>query len=141
MGYRCEHFIIQELVPKSVYDARGELAWQLLDPAVCHMLDLLRKRYGPITVNNWHAGGAFSESGLRDPFTTTGAQWSMHKFGKANDCKFKDATPGEVGNDLLAHPEYAPLITCIENPAITKTWLHVDTRNHNDAKQIIVVNP
>jgi hypothetical protein len=71
----------------------------------------LRRRYGPTVVNNWHQGGAFSESGLRTMETGTGAALSQHKFGRAFDCKFRNVTPAEVWADLQATPN----LSCFEH--------------------------
>ncbi len=141
MSYRCDHFDIRELVGPDVFAKRGMLAWDLMDAELLRTLDQLRKRYGVITINNWADGGTFKESGLRDPLTTTGAVWSMHKFGRAADLKFKDVSAMDVQEDVLAHPDLFPLLTCMENAEATKTWLHVDTRNHSQQQQIWIVNP
>jgi len=141
MGYRCEHFLLQELVGPELFKARGERCWEMLDVNLLRTIDLLRKRYGPIVVNNWHAGGAFTESGLRDFNTTTGAAFSMHKLGRAADGKPKGIGPKEMEIDIMRRPADFPQLTCIENTKITKTWIHIDTRNHMQPQQIWIVNP
>ncbi len=138
-GIRPTNFIVQEFVDRDVFEARGQAAWDLLCPKLLIVVDTLRKRYGPI--NNWHTGGPFHESGLRDPFTKTGAKWSMHKLGRAVDLKFSNVTPIEVQEYILSHPEEYGTLTCMENAAITKTWLHADTRNHDKPQQLWVVDP
>jgi hypothetical protein len=140
MGYRCKHFEIRELVSPAIHKARGDAAWELLNPAALRMLDALRDKFGPVTVNNWHTGGQYSESGLRDAGTSTGAAFSMHKFGGAFDCKFKDHTVQEVYQHIVARPQDFPEITTLENIQFTKTWLHFDVRN-NDTPGIRIVNP
>lgn len=139
--YRCKHFIIQELVGPDVFTARGERAWELLDAGMLQMLDRLRDKFGTCVINNWHKGGSFKESGLRDFGTSTGAKYSMHKFGGGFDLKFGQHTAKEVFDYVLAHPDEFPFITAMENVLATKTWLHVDGRNHNQQSQIWVVNP
>ncbi|MGH8235412.1 MAG: hypothetical protein ACREXP_00130 [Steroidobacteraceae bacterium] len=138
--YRPSSFGLQELVPPIIYNSRGESAWELLDERALMTLQALRDALGPITVNNWHSGGAFKESGLRSFDTSTGAKYSQHKFGRAFDCKFGKVTPREAADYILKHPERFPLLTTIENPDATPTWLHVDCRNHN-RQGIWVVNP
>ena len=141
MGYRCEHFLLQELVGPEIFKARGDRCWEMLNPALLRTLDLLRKRYGPLTINNWESAGPFQESGMRDFDTPTGAKFSMHKFGCAADLKPKNISPEEMQKDILLHAADYPLLTCMENAAITRTWLHVDVRNHNQPQQIWIVNP
>ena len=139
-NYRPASFQLQELVPPEIYTARGERAWELLDVRALITLQTLRDTFGPITVNDWLWGGQHTESGLRSFTTPTGAAWSQHRFGRAFDCKFKDATPQEVHDYALANPESFPFLTTIENPVATPTWFHFDVRNHGQSG-IWVVKP
>lgn len=140
MTYRPTSFIVQELVPPEIYDARGERAWELLDPMALMSLQSVRDKFGPITVNNWHAGGVYKESGVRSSGTSTGAPYSMHRYGRAFDCKSSSVTPREMCDYILSNRKEFPYITCIENTDATPTWLHLDTRNHN-RDGIWIVNP
>lgn len=138
--YRPKHFDLRELVPASVYMARGQAAWELLDARGLLVLDALRERFGPVTVNNWHLGGSYNESGLRDPVTGTGARLSQHKAGRAFDCKFQDTKPANVYAYLLKHPDEFPGLTAVEDIDATPTWLHIDVRAA-DWQGIRVVKP
>lgn len=138
--YRPANFVVQELVPPDVYQALGDRAWELLDYRAVFTLQQLRDHLGPITVNNWHTGGSYKESGLRSPFTNTGAKFSQHKFGRAFDCKFRNYTPRQVADYVLARPSEFPYLTTIENPDATPTWFHFDTRNHG-RQGVWIVNP
>lgn len=122
------------------FKALGERAWELLDPRATQMLQTLRDKFGPLTVNDWHTGGSYHESGLRSPSTSTGAQFSQHKFGRAFDCKFKGYTPREVAAYVLKKASEFPELTTIENPDATPTWFHFDVRSHSK-EGIWVVNP
>ena len=104
------YFGIEELVPRSIYNRRGDKAWQLLDMQTLQTLEWLRENLGQCTVNNWKWGGNFSQSGLRtfeiymqDGFTMVNEaklkmadSLSQHKYGRAFDCKFKDYTAEEA---------------------------------------------
>src|SRR5690554_3311309 len=125
------NFILQELVAPAIYQARGMRAWELVCPYALRTLQTLRDVFGPTTVNNWHAGGQYKESGLRELTTSTGAALSQHKFGRAFDCKFRGITPQEAFDYILAHPDRFPYLTVLEDVRYTPTWLHFDTRNHN----------
>ena len=57
--YKCKHFAIHELVPKEVYEKYGERAWQFLDVHALVQLDMLRVRYGSMTINNYFWGGNY----------------------------------------------------------------------------------
>lgn len=140
MNFKPKWFILEELVPKAVFIARGERGWELLDSRALASLDSLRQTFGPVIVNDWHAGGRFQNSGLREWTAQDGAVWSQHKFGRAFDTKFKRATPREVFDYVLAFPDKFPFITVLENVNVTETYLHFDTRNHF-RKGIWIVNP
>lgn len=133
-------FKLQELVTPSIYNARGESAWQLLDPRALITLQELRDALGPCVVNDWADGGHYQESGLRDFETSTGAKWSQHKYGRAFDCKFKSLTPADALAYVQANREKFPHLTVVENPSATPTWFHFDTR-FTGKPNIWIVNP
>lgn len=137
-----KYFLAQELVTPDVYGLRKERSYELFDGAALDSLIALREKFGPITVNNWHAGGTYKESGLRDPLTKTGALFSQHKFGRAFDCKFHGVTVQEVFDFIIKHHNEFPYITTLEDIKFTAPggWLHFDTRN-NQAKGIRIVRP
>ncbi len=136
----CKHFLLQQLVPPTTFEALGDKAWELLDPALLTTLDQLYEAFGPMTVNNWHTGGKFKESGLRDPNTATGAPRSQHKIGKAADCKPLRITPQAMYAAILSDPSKFPLLTTLENIESTPTWVHVDVRPATQTG-IRIVNP
>jgi hypothetical protein len=137
---KCQHFLLQELIPPDIFLERGEAAWELLDPSALYSLDDLRETFGPIVVNDWHSGGNFKESGYRIATTPTGAKYSQHKFGRAFDCKPVNVTPAEMSAYILANPTKFEHITTLEDVAKTITWLHFDVRN-NPQIGIRVVQP
>lgn len=140
MTYRSKHFQLHELVPPDVFAARGETAWELLDPRALVTLDALREHFGACTVNDWQAGGLYKESGLRSSQTVTGAAYSQHRYGRAFDCKFKGAVPDEVGVYVIANSGEFPHLTTIEDTAATPTWFHFDVRN-NSTTGVRIVKP
>lgn len=122
----AKNFIIQELVPKTVYDARGQRAWQLIDQRLIANLNELRRALGiPLTVNNWHSGGARDQSGLRIVGQEYYKPYSQHSFGRAVDiiCAIDaDEIRRRIEDEviLLTHP------ACFEEGV---SWLHMDVRN------------
>jgi len=147
--YKCKHFRVEELVPEELFErfrSKPHRLWQLLDVRALITLDELRERFGSITVNNWLWGGSFDLSGLRPWITSTGAEFSQHKFGRGFDCKFKDVAAEEVRRELMeldtqgrqfGQPCFAH-ITCIEDfPGMS--WFHFDTRNHDVGKLGLLV--
>ena len=136
------HFTVKELVPPSVYQARGEASIELMDDRIIMGADWLRDLFGAITVNGMFGGKVFTESGLRDPFTTTGAKYSQHKFGRALDLKFHKTTPQAVYAFIMANQDEARKhgITTVEDIADTPTWLHISCQVHR-GNGIRVVKP
>lgn len=126
----AQDFIIQEFVPKSIYKKFGKNSIWFVDPYLIKFCQWLRDyTQAPITINDWHRGGNYSESGLRDPLTSTGAKYSQHKFGKAVDIKVAGHLPETVRE--IIRENFSVLrdwygITTIEKD--TPTWTHVDTR-------------
>jgi hypothetical protein len=123
------YFTLQELVPPEVYSARGEKAWELLDPRLIETIDAIWAHTGAFVVNDWHKGGSYKESGLRSAGTSTGAQYSQHKRGCGVDAKHKTMTVKELFDFIMANQHLFPHLTCIEDIASTPTWLHLDCRN------------
>lgn len=137
------NFIIQEFVPKSIYEALGEGSTKLMDERIIILSQLFRTRYGKITINSWHNGGQYKESGLRLPETTTGAKYSQHKYGRAVDLKFEDHTIQEIYSDVIKNTKlfHEKGLRVIEDIAFTKTWLHIDCRFTGRDNEIIIVQP
>lgn len=129
------HFILQEFVPKAIYDKWGEKSIQFIDFRIVDFAELLRQNIArPIVINNWHKGGIYQESGLRAFASKTGASMSQHKFGRAIDPKLLD-DKGNIhknsGAILRTHvfdhfDLYKHLITTTE--ADTGSWGHFDCR-------------
>jgi hypothetical protein len=131
MSYRPKYFALNEVVYPGAIQARGEQAWQLMDDRILRGADWLREKFGPCVINGKFGGKGFTESGLRDPFTTTGAKFSQHKFGRALDLKFLKVTCTEVYDYIIRNPTEARAngITTVEDIRDTKgQWVHVDCR-------------
>ncbi len=131
--YTPKHFATRELVPPQVYNVRGEKSLQLLDDRALITIDQLREDYGPAVINNWSFwkpnkwyGDIRKWSGLRIKGCPYGSQFSQHRYGRAFDMLFKNATAEDVRSGILANPENYPYITSLE---LGVSWLHFDTRN------------
>lgn len=130
MDYRPPSFDLRELVAPRIHVRFGDAAWFLLNENALRSLQALREKFGPIVVNNWHTGGSFRESGLREQDTTTGAPKSAHKRGEAFDCKPKACTVRDMYEYVLSHEEEFPLVRRVENIKATLTWFHFDVVEH-----------
>jgi hypothetical protein len=138
--YKCRYFAIKELVNPALLKKIGEnIAWITFDERLLRMADAIRSKFGPCTVNT----DGLTDCGLRDPQSTTGAKYSMHKIGRALDLhirsielaagKIKDATErkkfkireyNKIREQLMANHEFDCL--SFEHNI---SWLHVDTAN------------
>lgn len=137
---KAKHFKLEELVHPSYVEKFGERAWQFLDPLAVQTLDQMRERFGQITVNNYLWGGPRQFSGLRPMTGGPGAPFSLHRFGRAFDCVFRDTNPIAVFDAILKDPTAFPHIRRLEDARATKTWLHFDTANTGQ-KQILIFQP
>lgn len=146
--YTTKHFRIEELVSPEFFAAfrlRGPAMFMAFDLRALATLDRLRERFGPITVNDWLWGGKFTLSGLRPMGSGTGAALSQHIFGRAFDCKFRQAHADEVRAELKSgrlrgRGEVFEFVARIEEfPGMG--WLHFDTGNHDPATGVLVVTP
>lgn len=124
--YKCEYFNIHELVPKYIYQMRGEKAWSLLDDRALITLDKLRGMFGPMIVNDYRWGGERQWSGLRTSESPHYSPYSQHSFGRAFDVIFNEVSVEHVRRFVLDSPTLFPYINAIE---LDVSWFHFDTRN------------
>ena len=143
-----KYFTIAELAdPKIISRIGEEETWKLLDPKLFPALDWLRETFGPLLIN----GKGYSESGLRDPNTSTGSPKSAHKKGQAYDVKTltKDLKVQAMYKFILDNEKTALSkgITEVEDIRDTTSaniyggWLHISCRPHSIPNKIRVVRP
>lgn len=133
--YICEHFKIYELVPKEFEHVPDSKLWLLFDDRALKTLDMLRKEFGPVTINNWKVGGLLSQRGFRT--ANVGAVFSQHRFGRAFDCNFKNVSVEEVRQQCkLNQKKCFKYITAIEDDV---SWFHFDVRNNDGV--LLIFNP
>lgn len=138
--YKCKYFTIRELVNPALLKQIGEnIAWTIFDEILLRSADLIREKYGPMTINTEN----LTDCGLRDPQSKTGAKYSMHKIGRALDGhilsieraaaqitnpderkKYKIREYNRVRSELMADPKFVEL-----NFENNINWLHFDTGN------------
>lgn len=124
-----EHFDLREFVDPLTYLIRGEKSAELVDIRLVNLVQFIRDYFGkPVTINNWHTGGQYKESGLRAQGSKTGAFYSQHKFGRAADLKIEGLEPEYVRNVIRKNwPKFRAYgLTTIEKD--TPTWVHIDVR-------------
>ena len=138
-----KHFIVQEFINPTTYEKLGDDSIDLIDSKLIDIAEFIREDIGlPITINNWHNGGQYKESGLRDKDSTTGAPKSTHKLGKGMDLKIK----GWGGKEWYEYVKknfkqlYGLGLRRIEDKSIATTWCHMDTKEHGLKDTIQVVD-
>jgi len=135
-------FKVQEFINPTTYAREGDKSIELIDHKLIAIADFVREDTDlPVTINNWHEGGQYEESGLRDKDSKTGAPKSMHKLGKGMDLKIK-GWDGQKWYDyvkLNSKKLYDLGLRRIEDKKISTTWCHMDTKEHGlkDTIQIV----
>lgn len=126
---------------------------QLTNPAMIEGTQLIRDHVGEsVTINNWHRGGGYEESGLRTPRglgSQSFALFSTHMFWKACDLKFKSMDTADVAFLILSKSKRFNMIVAIEDPEATrsrkgklgKDWLHIVFGYRDPNKSIKVFKP
>ena len=123
------HFDIREFVTPEAWLSLGERSAWLIDRRIIEVAELLREMIDrPVTINNWHTGGHYKESGLRSMNTRTGAVWSQHKFGRAIDMKVQGMKPEDVRNLIRQNWEAFRFVGLTTIEKDTPTWVHCDCR-------------
>ena len=136
-------FVLQEFIPPVIYNKWGDRSIWFIDKRIFLLADFIRNRLGKsMTINNWHTGGAFSLRGFRPPETTTGGALSQHRFGRAIDFNIAGMTPQEIYKDITDHFDmYSKAgLTTVEDIAFTTGWNHVDIRQI-DSDKLLIVKP
>lgn len=132
--YKCKYFSIRELVhPDLLKTIPESTLWTLFDERLLRCADLIREKYGPCTVN----ASGLTDCGLRDPQSTTGAKYSMHKIGRAIDLHIRSIELQYVGNKSAKVAQYNRVREQllddekfnVLNFEDNVSWLHCDTGN------------
>lgn len=90
---------LDEYIPKELYLKHHDdiqFLMSLIHEDVIVTDQLLRDKFGAVTINNWWSGGERNYSGFRPDDCPIGAKHSDHKKGMASDKLFAKATPDEV---------------------------------------------
>lgn len=132
--YRPKYYTIKELVNPDLLKKIGEeTAWKMFDDRLLKAADQIREKYGTIVVNT----STLKDCGLRDPQSTTGAKYSMHKIGRALDLhivsiekKWPDNKSGKTAdyNRVREQLMMDSRFDCLSFEHNIH-WLHIDTGN------------
>lgn len=126
--YACKHFKAYELVPKILYEKRGEKAIELLDKELLIAIDYIREKLNvSITINDWKWGGQYQYRGIRTPECAEYSITSQHPYGKALDFKASGVSAESVNKWIIEHRN-DPELRAISFIEMGMTWTHIDTR-------------
>lgn len=139
-----KYFIIQEYVPKIIFDTYGINSSWFVDPRLIKLDDFIREWFDePITINNWWwVRNGMQNRGFRTPTTKVGGKLSQHRFGRASDKSFAKLTIKEAFNEIMKYEKvfFDQGLRCMEDIAYTPTWLHSDIRE-TGLDKILIVKP
>ncbi len=126
MDFKLTHFKVQEFVPRLIYETMGDNAIVLLKTILLITAEDIRSFFGkPVTINNWHSGGAFEFRGFRPAYYTEGAALSEHRLGGAFDCDIRDIPAEEARKAIIEHQGKFPYLRRMEDGV---SWVHCDCR-------------
>lgn len=124
--YKPIHFRLEELLPRNIFEARGDRGWELLDWRIVYSVDCIREYLNiPITINDWIYKGKQEDRGFRPPDCNTGVAFSQHKFGRAVDFISKEMNSEEIRLKIIQASRLFPFITYMENDT---PHVHIDCR-------------
>lgn len=138
------YFCLRELVDEQTYKKYGDFAWNFFRTELLLNLLWIREYLKrPITINNWHVGGKFSQRGLRHnmsaevwKYTKDGKQYmSAHILGAGVDFDVKGMSAAEVRTAIQAAAKDLPYPCRLEDG---KTWVHIDTYNDGTKGKVIL---
>lgn len=141
--YIPHNFAAYELLPPDMYDVWGGTGLQFFDPYILWTIDAVRDYYNvPLLVNTWkwNPDGA-RYRGLRTFETQIGAEFSMHKFGKAIDFIAEGVDSETIRDDILYQRSRAfQYITGLERDT---AHVHIDRRNRqaNHRSGLFIFSP
>ena len=138
-----ENFKIQELVCPHCYNKFGDKSWQFISTELLSTLYILRYEIfkKPITINNWHNNGNFSQRGLRcnrcDLVKNKAHVYlSAHILGKALDFNIKDMDTQDIYDTIKDNIHLFEYPIRIERNSTT--WCHIDVYQPIDSENKLI---
>ena len=131
-----KYFKPQELVSRAVFERFGDKSFKFFDTELLETLLILRTKIlcVPLTCNNWHVGGAYSQRGLREntapmvyeKITKKTMYLSGHCLGKVVDLSSVKMSANDMRSRISQNKSKLPYKVRIENGNDAPTWLHID---------------
>lgn len=109
-----------------MFQRYGDKSIRYFDPRLLAVLEVIREGVdSPMTINNWHLGGARQWSGLRTPESKYWSSGSAHSWGMAFDA-VGDFDPDDARAAIVSGQLILPYPVRLE---MGISWLHVDVMN------------
>ena len=111
-----KNLFLDEYIPKEAYlkfEKMPHILIGQLDVRLVKADQMLRDKFGAVTINNWWIGGDRNWSGLRTANSPYYSPTSQHSFGRASDKLFL-STPAEEIRQYIEQNWQILGITCIE---------------------------
>lgn len=136
---KSEFFSIDELLPPEVLGVLCDgAAWRLVAP-FASSLDMIRKFYGgPVTVNSAN----LRYCGLRPRICSTGASRSSHK-GVDTEIQGFDLHAKDLDHliSIVKTNSKELRIVRMEDPAVTRSWVHVEISSGPVESSLVIFRP
>lgn len=130
---------LDEYISKDLYlkhCKNPQILMGLIDSRVVKADQMLRDKFGSVTINNWWIDGPRQWSGLRTKESPDYSPTSQHSFGRASDKLFTHVDAETVRKYIMEHWRELG-ITCIEAGV---SWVHSDVRQWQ-GDSILIVRP
>jgi hypothetical protein len=143
--YIPENFGIKELVPKDLYEkykTRGNqfLFQVVFDERLLRLIDTVRKKFGPMTINDWSWNGSNQYRGYRPPDCSVGAALSQHRFGRAVDMIPKYGTADDM-RQIIIDNQNTDDWKDVGGLEMDISWFHIDVRARTNLNKINIFYP
>lgn len=137
------YFDIRELVCPHTYQKLGELSWMVIPTAQLFNIWLLRTKIlkVPMTINNYHIGGQYSQRGnrcnvcqlVKDQTLKNNPYLSAHIMASADDADIKGMTAEQARDKIRKNQNLLQYPMRIEQSV---TWLHFDSYDMGNGKML-----
>lgn len=141
MKQLAQFFDLREMVCPDMYGRFHDFAWNVFDSSLLYTLLVLRRDIlqVPMTINNWHTGGSFSQRGYRCNLCELVASKTRkkalyatsHGTGKGLDFDAKGMTAEHARELIERHADLLPYPIRLERGT---NWVHFDLYNETDRK-------
>lgn len=136
-----DHFWIAEFVSKATLQKWGQQATLFIDPRMILFMEIQRKIYGTLYMNNWYEGGNKDSRGYRAPDDPEGANSSQHRFGRATDSVSDKYPAEERRQEIIKNWDVKYRSIGVSRMELGTSWLHVDCGYILNQQSLFTFNP